>query len=67
MRNVLIILISSFLFFATSCAPRTGTKVVYVKKRPATYKVVKVRGKQYYKWNGKHYRKTKRGYVVTRI
>jgi hypothetical protein len=70
MRTVLVLFISCFIFSISSCAPRIvrapKTKVVYVKKRPANYTVVSVKGKRYYKWNGKNYRKTKKGYIVVR-
>jgi hypothetical protein len=62
------------MFFFTSCAtrvvtpvPATNTKVVVVKKAPRNHKVVVIKGKRYYTWNGKHYRKTSRGYVLVSI
>jgi hypothetical protein len=70
MRTFLVILIGSFIFSVTSCAPRAvraqKTKVVYVQKRPSNYKVVNVNGKRYYRWNGKNYRKTNKGYILVR-
>ena len=55
----------------TSCATRVVTKpvakVTVVKTPPKHYKIVKVKGKRYYFWNGKHHRKTRSGYVVVRI
>ncbi|WP_375240089.1 DUF6515 family protein [Aurantibacter sp.] len=70
MRIFLIVFIGSFIFCATSCAPRVvsspNSKVVYVQKRPANYKVVRVNGKRYYRWNGKNYRKTNKGYALVR-
>ncbi|WP_341216384.1 DUF6515 family protein [uncultured Wocania sp.] len=58
------------LLFSTSCATRVKTtpaKVILIKKAPKHYKIVKVKGKRYYFWNGKHYRKTSKGYVVVRV
>ncbi|QLG47174.1 hypothetical protein HYG79_00720 [Costertonia aggregata] len=55
----------------SSCARRVVTSVpanvTIVKNRPANYKIVRVKGKRYYFWNGKHYRKTRRGYVFVRV
>lgn len=56
----------------TSCATRVVTRpaattVTVVKTRPENYKIVKVRGKRYYTWNGNHYRKTRNGYVIVRF
>lgn len=68
-----VILISAFLVFsATSCATHVTTrpkvaKVTIVKTPPRNYKIVKVKGKRYYFWNGNHYVKTRRGYVITRV
>jgi|FLOH01.1.fsa_nt_gi hypothetical protein len=59
-----------FLFSVTSCvtsAKATPTKIVVVKNLPRTHKVVSVKGKNYYKWNEKHYRKTNSGYMVVRL
>ncbi len=69
-RYLLILSLGTFLF--TSCAtrvvaPAPTTKVVLVKKAPRHHKVVVVKGKHYYYWNGKHHRKTHRGYVFVRI
>ncbi len=44
-----------------------ATKVVVVKKAPINHKIVVVKGKRYYFWNGNHYRKTSKGYVFVRI
>ncbi|TYA74087.1 hypothetical protein [Seonamhaeicola marinus] len=68
-----VILISAFLVFnLTSCATHVkarpaATKVTIIKTPPRHYKIVKVRGKRYYFWNGNHYRKTRKGYVITRV
>ena len=71
MKKSLIFLFLVFMCGITSCATRprtkTPTKVIVVQKRPANYKVVRVKGKRYYFWNGKHYKKTRRGYVIMKV
>ncbi|MDT0558103.1 DUF6515 family protein [Ichthyenterobacterium sp. W332] len=70
MRTLIIILGTVCVISLNSCATRvrtTNAQVTIVKKRPAHYKIVKVKGKRYYFWNGRHYQKTKRGYVVVRV
>lgn len=69
-----VILISAFLLFnMSSCAVHVTTrrrpapKVTVIKTAPKHYKIVKVRGQRYYFWNGKHYKKTKKGYVFVRV
>jgi hypothetical protein len=67
-RYLLIFGLGIFLF--TSCAapaPAAGTKVVVVNKAPRNHKVVVVKGKRYYVWNGNHYRKTRNGYVLVKL
>ncbi|MEM9680109.1 MAG: DUF6515 family protein, partial [Bacteroidota bacterium] len=44
-----------------------NTNVTVVKTLPRHYKVVRVNGKRYYFWNGRHYKKTRNGYVVVRV
>lgn len=54
----------------SSCATRVVTRpasVTVVKTPPRHYKIIKVKGKRDYFWNGNHYRKTRRGYVITRV
>ncbi len=71
MKKSLIFLLVIFMCGFTSCATRvrakTPAKVVVVKKRPANYKIVRVKGKRYYFWNGKHYKKTRKGYVIVKV
>lgn len=59
-----------FLSF-NSCAKRVVVEqpnsVTVVTKLPRTYKVVRVNGKRLYYFNGRHYKKTRRGYVVVRV
>lgn len=73
MKSMLIILgLSCYMLAFTSCATRVvtaapATKVVVIQKVPAKHKVVVVKGKRYYAWNGNHYRKTRRGYVLVKL
>lgn len=65
----LLFLLAIVLFATTSCATRVvqttpQRNVVIVDKAPKNHSVVVIKGKRYYKWNGKHYRKTQRGYVL---
>jgi len=67
----LLFLFAIMAFTFTSCAtrvvtPAPATKVVLVKKAPKNHKVVVVKGKRYYSWNGNRYRKTNRGYVLVK-
>jgi len=69
-KGIIILLGLFFVLNLTSCTATvrpTQSKVVYVKHAPRQHKVVYVNGRKYYKWNGKHHRKTKRGYIVVRI
>ncbi|WP_345273405.1 DUF6515 family protein [Flaviramulus aquimarinus] len=69
--RIFVIIISAFCMISlSSCATRVVTKptnVTVVKTAPKHYKIVNVKGKRYYFWNGKHYRKTRNGYVITRV
>ncbi|WP_400075879.1 DUF6515 family protein [Winogradskyella sp. R77965] len=71
MRYLVYTFVFIFALSFNSCARRVvvtqPTTVTIVKKLPRQYKVVRVKGKRYYVFNGKHYRKTRKGYVVTRI
>ncbi|MEW4922426.1 DUF6515 family protein [Algibacter sp. 2305UL17-15] len=70
MRTFVILLSAICMMSLSSCATRVVTRpasVTVIKTPPKHYKIVKVKGKRYYFWNGNHYRKTKRGYVVTRL
>jgi hypothetical protein len=71
MRYVVYTLVFVFALSISSCAKRVvvaqPTSVVIVKKLPRQYKVVRIKGKRYYYFNGKHYRKTRRGYIVVRV
>lgn len=66
-----VILISAFCMISlSSCATRVATRpatVTVVKTAPKHHKIVTVKGKRYYFWNGNHYRKTRRGFVIVRV
>lgn len=70
MRTFVILFSTICMMSLSSCATRVVTRpasVTVVKTPPRHYKIVKVKGKRYYFWNGNHYRKTRRGYVITRV
>ena len=52
---------------ATRVVTRPNTTVTVIKTPPKNYKIVRVNGKRYYFWNGTHYKKTRRGYIVVRV
>lgn len=70
MRTLFIVIGFVFTISLTSCArgvvvrPQTTT---VIKVAPKHHKIVVVKGKRYYFWNGKHYRKTKRGFVFVKV
>lgn len=68
-RIIFIALVSIVLL--SSCRSRVVVtepqSVTVVKKLPRSYKVVKVKGHRYYYFNGRHYKKTRKGYVVVRV
>ncbi len=71
MRYLLILV---FVLSLQSCVVHTKpahnhhkTKVVYVKHAPKHHKIIVVKGKRYYFWNGKHHRKTSKGYIVVKV
>ncbi len=71
MRQLLIIIGFIFALSFTSCAThvdvRPSSNVKVVKVAPKHHKIVMVKGKRYYYWNGKHHKKTSKGYVVVRV
>jgi uncharacterized protein with PIN domain len=70
MRNLLFIIGFIFALTFTSCANRvvvTTPRARVIKVAPKHHKIVIIKGKRYYYWNGHHYRKTKKGYVVVRV
>jgi YHS domain-containing protein len=67
MKTFAILISACCIISFSSCATRVVSQpnsVTIVKTRPANYKMVTVHGKRYYFWNGNHYRKTRRGYVI---
>ncbi|WP_299363854.1 DUF6515 family protein [Winogradskyella sp.] len=70
-RYLVYILVFVFALSLSSCARRVvvtqPASVTVVKKLPRQYKIVRVNGKRYYFFNGRHYRKTRNGYVVVRV
>ena len=69
-KLVLIMFGCALLLMGNSCVVHTrpvATNTVIIKKAPRNHKVVVVKGTRYYTWGGKHYKKTRRGYVVVRI
>ena len=70
MRTFIFILSLLFALSLSSCATRVVTRpatVTVIKTPPKYYKIVRVKGQRYYFWNGKHYKKTRRGYGVVRV
>ncbi|WP_111683148.1 DUF6515 family protein [Winogradskyella tangerina] len=71
MRYLVYTLVFVFALSTSSCAKRVvvaqPATVTVVKKLPRQYKVVRVNGKRYYFFNGRHYKKTRNGYVVVRV
>lgn len=70
MRSTILLFALCLMLGTTSCATRVVTRlatVTVVKIAPANYKIVKVRGKRYYSWNGNHYRKTRKGFMLVRL
>ncbi|WP_299121127.1 DUF6515 family protein [uncultured Winogradskyella sp.] len=71
MRYLVYAFVFIFALSFNSCASRVvitqPSTVTVVKKLPRNYKVVRVKGKRYYFFNGNHYRKTRKGYVIVRV
>jgi len=70
MRIFVFILSVFFTFSLSSCVTHVATRpasATVIKTPPKHYKIVRVKGQRYYFWNGKHYKKTRRGYVVVRV
>ncbi|WP_243473348.1 DUF6515 family protein [Winogradskyella sp. MH6] len=71
MRFLVYTLFFVFTLSLSSCARHVvvtqPASITIVKKLPRQYKVVRVKGKRYYFFNGKHYRKTRNGYVVVKV
>jgi uncharacterized protein with PIN domain len=70
MRTLIVLLSAFFILSLSSCVTHvraTPTKIVFIKTPPKHHKVVQIKGKRYYFWNGKHYKRTREGYVVIRV
>ncbi len=70
MRTLFIIIGFMFAMTLTSCAPRVVVRPAHVKiikVAPKNHKIVVVKGKRYYYWNGRHYKKTGKGYIVVKV
>lgn len=70
MRTFVSVLSMLLVLSLSSCATRVVTRpanVTIIKTPPRHYKVVKIKGNPYYFWNGRHYKKTKSGYVFVRV
>ncbi|APY08523.1 hypothetical protein BWZ20_09520 [Winogradskyella sp. J14-2] len=71
MKYLVYALVLVFALNLSSCARRVvvaqPASVTVVKKLPRQYKVVRVKGKRYYFFNGNHYRKTRNGFVLVRV
>jgi len=71
MRHLLLIIGFAFAMTFTSCATRVAVRatpnVKVVKVAPKHHKVVMVKGKRYYYWNGRHHKRTAKGYVVVKV
>ncbi len=71
MRTFILIFGIVILFSITSCVSRVSVRSAHtttiVKAAPKHHKIVVVKGKRYYFWNGKHYRKTNKGYVFVKV
>lgn len=70
MKTLLIIFGLIFILTFTSCATRTVVqtpKYTVVKVAPKHHKIVIIKGKRYYFWNERHYKKTRRGFVVVKV
>jgi len=71
MKYLFYTLVLAFALSTTSCARQVVVKqpatVTVVKKLPRQYKIVRVNGKRYYFFNGRHHRKTRNGFVVVRV
>lgn len=70
MKIITVLSLFTLLLFSGSCVVKQVERrpnIVVIKKAPRNYQVVTVRNKRYYKWGGKYYRKTKKGYVIVKI
>ncbi|MDO6743381.1 hypothetical protein Q4553_02220 [Tenacibaculum soleae] len=70
MKKIILLLMISFLVFQSCAVRKRNTrvhKVMTIKKAPKNHKVVVIKNKRYYTWGGKHYKNTKRGFIVAHL
>ncbi len=73
MKNLITILSGvALLLLSSSCVTTVRpahihTKTIVVKKAPKHRKIVYVKGHKYYIWGGKHYKKSRKGYVYVKL
>ncbi|MBT8273192.1 MAG: hypothetical protein KJO77_05260 [Bacteroidia bacterium] len=71
MRHLLTIIGFAFALSLSSCATHVAVRpaphVKVVKVAPKHHKIVVVKGKRYYYWNGRHHKKTAKGFVVVKV
>lgn len=65
--TVICVVVLSFSSCASKVLVEQPASVTVVKKLPRQYKVVRVKGKRYYYFNGRHHRKARGGYVVVKL
>jgi hypothetical protein len=69
----LITICLAIIFFMNGCARRTVVvtnspyTTTVVKSLPTNHRIVHVKGVKYYYFNGRHYKRTPRGYVLVRV
>ncbi len=64
---VCVICALSTVSCATNVIENPSSSVKVVKVAPNQHKVVIIKGKRYYYWNGRYHKRTKRGYVVVKV
>ena len=70
MRTLIIIVGFIFAMTLTSCATQVAVRtpnVKVVKVAPKHHKIVVLKGKRYYFWSGRHYKKTGNGYAIVKV
>jgi len=70
MRTLFIIIGIVFALTFKSCATPISVEsptVKVIKAAPKHHKIVVVKGKQFYFWNGRYYKKTRKGYIVVKV
>jgi uncharacterized protein with PIN domain len=70
MRTLLIIIGFVFAITFTSCATRVvvqPSNVKVIRVAPKHHKIIVIKDKRYYFWNGRHYKKIRKGYIVVRV